>query len=110
MGDLISEPIKPRAGSFDTAAMGTGRPGLPTGFMWRDQAFDIKEVQSEWKESSREGGRAQGELYLRRHYFALAMSDDSVWTVYFVRQTFQTSDPKKRWFLYTREAPPAPSS
>ena len=106
MPDLISEPITPHAGTFDAVAMGTGRPGLPTGFTWRDASFDVGHVRSEWKESSREGSRAQGELYLRRHYFQLQMSDASLWTVYFTRQAPHTSSPKKRWFLYTRETAP----
>ncbi len=104
MPELISESITPHAGTFDATAMGTGRPGLPTGFSWRDESFEITEVRSEWKESSREGSQAQGELYLRRHYFVLLMSDGSLWTVYFIRQAFRASSPKKRWFLYTREA------
>ena len=104
MPELVSEPITPHAGTFDAAAMGTGGPGLPTGFNWRDESYDIVDVQSAWKESSREGSHAQGELYLRRHYYTLLMSDQSVWTIYFIRQTPKTGNPKKRWFLYTIEA------
>ncbi len=107
MAELVSESLTPHAGTFDAVAMGSGRPGLPTGFSWRDDAFDITEVRSEWKESSREGSHAQGELYLRRHYSTLLMSDGSLWTVYFIRQASPSGNPKKRWFLYTREdAPP----
>ncbi|MEK7755897.1 MAG: hypothetical protein AAB385_01665, partial [Planctomycetota bacterium] len=54
-------------------------------------------------ESSREGARAGGELYLRRHCFRLRMSDDTIWTVYCTRQAPRSGDPKKRWFLYTIE-------
>ncbi len=103
MAELISEPIVPRPGTFDTARMARGEPGLPDGFTWRGQSVKVVELLEAWKHSSREGGRAGGELYLRRHYFKLQMSDDCVWTVYFVRQTPRSGDAKKRWYLYTTE-------
>ena len=101
MADLISEPIQPHAGTFDTVRMGRGEPGLPKGFVWRGRSAEIVEELRNWKQSSREGGT--GELYLRRHYYKLRMSDGSVWTVHFVRQSPRGRDAKKRWFLYTVE-------
>jgi hypothetical protein len=50
MPELVSEPITPHAGTFDAAAMGTGGPGLPTGFTWRDESYEIVDIQSAWKE------------------------------------------------------------
>jgi len=108
MTELISEPITPLSGTFDATAMGAGSPGLPKGFVWRDEAFEIIEIQRAWKESSREGGRAQGELYLRRYYYALLMSDGRIWTVYFLVQPPRSTNPKKRWYLYTVETPETP--
>ena len=102
MAELISEPIVPRTGTFDVSRMARGEPGLPEGFRWRGVSTDIHEELATWKESSREGGGA-GDLYLRRHYYKLRMSDDRVWTVYFVRQTPRSGSPKNRWFLYTLE-------
>lgn len=104
MAELISEPITPRPGTFDASRMGRGEPGLPEGFVWRGESLDVVEEISAWKQSSREGGAA-GDLYLRRHYYRLRMSDDSVWTVYFVRQTPRSGNPKARWFLYTVQNP-----
>lgn len=100
VNELISEPLLPLAGSFDTRAMGRGEPGLPTGFIWRERTYSIALVLETWKQSEREGG--SGELYLRRHYFRLRMDDGSIWTVYFVRQTPKSGNVKQRWFLYTR--------
>lgn len=100
--ELISEPITPFAGTSDVSAMARGEPGLPTGFAWRGQDFAIAQVLEKWKHSTPEGGT--GEVYLRRHYFKLAMSDGAVWTIYFTRQTPRTGNPKKRWFLYTIDA------
>ena len=102
MPELVSEPITPDAGTFAAAAMGRGEPGLPAGFTWRDENVKIVELLATWKQSSREGGGA-GDLYLRRHYYKLRMSDESTWTVYFVRQTPKSGNPKQRWFLYTVE-------
>jgi len=103
--EFVSEPITPHVGTFYAAAMATGVPGLPTGFDWRGEAFTVAQRLESWKFSAREGGRAGGELYLRRHYFRLCMSDGAVWTVYFVRQTPRGGSPKSRWFLQTRQAP-----
>ena len=97
--EFVSEPITPTAGTFDAAAMATGVPGLPSGFAWRGESYAIVAVLQSWKQSSREGGHAQVELYLRRHYHRLRMSDGTTWTVYFVRQTSRSGSPRRRWFL-----------
>ncbi|MHC4610105.1 MAG: DUF6504 family protein [Planctomycetota bacterium] len=100
MTDFVSESITPWRESFDAAAMGRGEPGLPRGFDWRGGSYEIVERIEQWKHSSREGGRAGGELYLRRHYYRLRMSDGSVWTIYFIRQPPSSGSGKQRWFLY----------
>ena len=85
-------------------------PGLPTGFTWHGDSFEIVEQLAAWKQSSREGARAQGDLYLRRHCYRLRMSDETTWVVYFVLQTPRSGNPKTRWFLYAieRDEPPLP--
>lgn len=103
MSEFVSESIVPRQGTFDTQAMGRGEPGLPRGFTWREMEYDVVEKLAQWKHSTREGSRAQGELYLRRHYYKLRMSDSTVWTVYFTRQPSASGSPKCRWFLYEIE-------
>lgn len=103
MSELVSEPITPFPGTSDALRMGRGEPGLPSGFVWRGTSLAVVQELEAWKESSREGARAGGELYLRRHYFRLRMSDGTVWTVYCTRQTPRSGNPKKRWFLYTIE-------
>jgi hypothetical protein len=103
--EFISEPLRPVPGAFDTAAMAAGLPGLPAGFQWRDRTVRIDGVLEHWKHSEREGGRARGSLYLRRHYFRLRMSDGSRWVVYFTRQMPRTGSPRQRWFLYAVEQP-----
>lgn len=101
MAELISEPITPHGGAFDTQAMGRAEPGLPSAFNWRDEVFPIAAVMDKWKHSSREGSSAQGDLYLRRHYFRLRMTNGATWVVYFLRQTPRSGKHQARWFLYT---------
>ena len=103
MADFVSEPITPEAGTFDAGAMATGVPGLPRGFRWHGTTYTVVALGESWKQSAPEGGRADGERYLRRHYFRLRMSDDSTWTVYFTRQPSRGGSPKNRWFLYSVE-------
>ena len=85
--------------------MARGEPGLPAGFTWRGNTYDISETIKTWKHSESEGGRAGGERYLRRHYYRLKMSDESIWTVYFTRQPAASGSAKSRWFLYTVDQP-----
>ncbi len=103
MPEFISEQITPQVGTFNASRMGRGEPGLPKGFVWREDSLDVVKELEAWKRSVRDGGRTDGELYLRRHYYKLRMSNESVWTVYFVRQTPRSGDPRVRWFLYTIE-------
>lgn len=104
MDEFLSEPLNP-VGGFDTAAMATGAPGLPTAFDWRDARYTVVETLARWKTTSPEHGKAGNEVYLRRHYFKLRMSDGSAWTVYFTRQPARGGSPKTRWFLYSRAEP-----
>ncbi|MFQ5463106.1 MAG: DUF6504 family protein [Phycisphaerae bacterium] len=101
--ELISESIDPVGGALDTAAMGRGEPGVPRAFQWRGVVRTIAKTRAVWKHASREGAQAQGELYLRRHYYRFEMDDGSEWVVYFLRQTPPSGSAKKRWFLYTRD-------
>lgn len=112
MEEFVSELLKPIRGTGNAAAMAAGLPGLPAGFVWHDDQILVVEQLGAWKHSSREGSRAQGELYLRRHYYQLRMSDGSIWTVYFTRQAPYGRPARRRWFLYSRETDetlPAPS-
>ena len=103
MEEFVSESITPHAGTFQSSSMAAGMPGLPAGFDWRGESHRIVAELGSWKQSAPEGGRADGERYLRRHYFRLRMSDETVWTVYFIRQTPRSGSPKNRWYLYAVE-------
>jgi hypothetical protein len=103
MQEFVSEPIHPCPGTFASSQMATGLPGLPRAFTWRGEKREVLAILHSWKHSSPEGGRPDAEVYLRRHYFRLRMSDDTVWTVYFLRQAPRGGSPKRRWFLYEIE-------
>lgn len=97
--EFISEPLRPLRGTFDTRAMGTGLPGLPAGFTWRATAYTVIAVVAAWKASA----PSSGQLYLRRHYYRLRMSDGRTWTVYFLRHAYGDAA-RKRWYLESRIA------
>lgn len=111
MDDFISEPLKPVGDKFDLAAMSRGEPGLPAAFEWRGETYQVRVILEKWKTSSPEGGSPTREVYLRRHYYRLRMSDGLVWVVYFTRQSLTPkrtgTAAKQRWFLYSTDDPTA---
>ncbi|MBM3286316.1 MAG: cytoplasmic protein [Candidatus Eisenbacteria bacterium] len=97
----MSEAIAPIEGTFEAATMARGEPGLPRGFVWRGRPVRIAAVERVWRKL---GPESTGkELYLRRHYFRLAMEDGTRWTVYCLRQPGGGARPGARWFLYAIE-------
>lgn len=101
---FISEPITPERGAFDTQLMRSGLASLPTAFAWRGRRYEIVECLSHTKVSSAEGGRAQGELYLRRQEFVVRLDTGDIARLYVERHArpgISRESAKKRWFLYT---------
>jgi hypothetical protein len=98
--EFISEPIEPVAGTFDTAAMTRGEPGLPKRFKWREEEYTVTDVLETWKETGpcRNGSPEQ---YLRKHWFKIRVEDGLEMTVYFERQARSKRQSKIRWWLYT---------
>lgn len=100
--EFISEPIKPVSGTFDTAGMTRGEPGLPERFIWKDTEYEVAEVLETWKET---GPCKNGspELYLRKHWYKIRTADGLLMTLYFERQARSKGSSKARWWLYTIE-------
>lgn len=99
---FVSEPIAPLRGTFDTAAIARGEPGLPEGFTWRGTERRIDEILEAGKLATPE---FSGELYVRRHEWKLRMDDGSVWDVYVTRNAPKGASRRARltrWFLKTR--------
>jgi hypothetical protein len=102
--EFVSEPIRPVAGTFDTAGMTRGEPGLPGRFVWRQQEYAVAEVLQAWKESGscRSGGPEQ---YLRKHWFKIRTDNGLEMTMYFERQARTKRQAMNRWWLYTINKP-----
>src|SRR5262245_45726183 len=98
---FISEPLTPVPGAAYAAAMSRGEPGLPRMFTWRKQRHAVTAVLRSWKSSGREGGKATGEMYLRRHWHEIVTDTGLQMTVYCDRQARNRSRPKARWWVYT---------
>ena len=105
MEQFISEPVTPRANSFNARTIARGEPALPTHFTWRKVEYRVDEILETWKTSTAEGG--SGEMYLRRHYYKVRTTSQHVMTLYCERQQ-KRKNPKARWFLYTFIAPEEP--
>ena len=101
MSEFVSESITPWRGTSDAAAMARAEPGLPKGFDWRAQSYEIVETLDRWKQS----GTDMGEVYLRRHCYRLRMNDGTIWTVYCLRQAPRSGSRKRRWFLLEIDKP-----
>ncbi|MHC4227822.1 MAG: DUF6504 family protein [Planctomycetota bacterium] len=102
--EFVSELIKPVAGTFDTAGMTRGEPGLPGRFVWRQQEYAVAEVLQAWKESGpcKSGGPEQ---YLRKHWFKIRTDNGLEMTMYFERQARTKRQAMNRWWLYTINKP-----
>lgn len=98
--EFVSELIVPVEGTFDTAGMARGEPGLPGRFTWRDKEYAVAQVLEKWKES---GPCKSGsmEMYLRKHWFKIRCTDGTEMTIYFERQPKSKRENKTRWWLYT---------
>ena len=98
--EFVSEPIKPVTGTFDTASMTKGEPGLPGRFVWRDKEYAVAEVLQNWKELGpcKSGGP---ERYLRKHWFRIRTETGLEMMIYFERQARVKGQNKMRWWLYT---------
>ena len=95
---FISEPITPVGGSFDTAAMARGEPGLPGRFRWREKEYEVSRVLENWKTASdcRDGSK---EKYVRKHWYRIQTTDGNTMDLYFDRQPRSKRDAKRRWWL-----------
>ncbi|MHC4212549.1 MAG: DUF6504 family protein [Planctomycetota bacterium] len=99
-GEFVSEPIKPVAGTFDTAGMAKGEPGLPGRFVWRDKEYEVADVLKKWQELG-PCKSSSSERYLRKHWFNIRCADGTEMTIYFERQARSKREKKIRWWLHT---------
>ena len=97
--EFVSEPITPAGGSFDTAAMAAGEPGLPARFRWRETEYEVARVLDTWKTTG-DCHHGSGEQYVRRHWYRVEATDGTLMEIYFDRQP-RSGRSKARWWLAT---------
>jgi hypothetical protein len=99
---FIDEPITPKPGSFDTAAMARGGPGIPRVFTWRDREYHVALVLRTWRTRQPGVGKDRIWLYTRKHFYRIRTTSGQAMTIYFDRKPQWTRDRKPmRWFLYS---------
>ncbi len=97
---FISESITPLFKEEPARSYVPGEPVLPQGFEWRNKTYWVESVLQAWKESGpcRSGA---SEIYLRKHWYRLKMTDRTEMEIYFERQARSSRQRKQRWWLYT---------
>ncbi len=100
---FVGDPLEPKAGTFDAAAMGAGGPGLARRFLWRGEAVEVAAVLRTWKETGpMKGARSGGEQYVRKHWFEVRTTGGEVLTLYVERQARTARETRRRWWLFSR--------
>jgi len=96
---LISEPLEPVAGTFDTNRMATGEPGLPREFKWQDELIVVVRVVREWRDTGpcRHGS---GDLYIRKHWYEVDDASGRRLKIYFERNP-RGKKKVPRWRLFS---------
>ena len=98
---FISEAIQPVVGTFDTARMSAGEPGLPRQFRWKSQTIQIVSVLKTWRETG-PCHHGSGERYVRKHWFEVLTDSGETMKIYFERQRRSRNNRARRW-LFTIE-------
>ena len=97
---LISEPITPKPGTFDTSMMARGGPGLPRVFTWRGKEYHVLGVIDTW--TGREPGHGMDKeyTYIRKHFYRIKTTTGETMTLQFDRKP-QGSRGRERWSLFS---------
>lgn len=112
MPEFISEIITPDPGAFDAGMMSAGLASLPPAFAWRGRRYTIIECLEHVKLTSREGGFARGDRYLRRQRFTVRLDSGPTAVLDFhrhVQSRHGAPGNKRRWVLYTIDYGPGGS-
>jgi len=99
---FIDEPIEPKPGSFDAAAMARGGPGLPRVFTWRGREYTVLGIIDTWRTRQPGVGMDRIWLYTRKHLYRIKTTTGEVMTLYFDRKPQWGRGRKPvRWFIYS---------
>ncbi|MGP6157067.1 MAG: DUF6504 family protein [Vulcanimicrobiaceae bacterium] len=95
---FIGEALGPESGAFANGAAAPGEPPLPRAFRRRDEVLRVAELRRAWRSTKID----RGDVYLKRHWFEVALADGRVAVIYFDRGARRSAP---RWWLYTLEPP-----
>ncbi len=95
---FVSEALTPLDGVHDGTGPSRGEPVLPDAFRWHDERLDVAEVIRTWRSTKAD----RGDVYLKRHWYEIALGDGRIAVIYFLR-TARRGAP--RWWLYTIATP-----
>ena len=109
MPEFISEPITPLEGSFDSAGMARGEPGVPLKFRWRKKSYEVTEVLSQGKDHG-DCTHGSGERYVRKHLYRVRTGEGIVFNLYFQRTFGKGKVTAQRWWVQSIEKDCATSS
>ena len=106
---FYDEPIEP---IFDELPLLEKSPDCPDGFVWREQAYRVREMLAEWHNYRRRGRNAnnmqpaharvaaqRGSLGVGRFYFRVRVASGQIFEIYYDRTITSTDDKKGHWFL-----------
>jgi len=95
------------------------KPGCPSAFLWRGEAFRVVEKLKEWHDYRRRGRMAlnmqpehaatatrRGSWGVGRDYYRVLTDSGRVFDLYYDRKPTKSGDRKGAWFLF-REVPDA---
>jgi hypothetical protein len=97
---FISERIKPKIETIETASLAIGTPSLPKEFIWRKQTIQITSTLRTWRTT---GGcrHGSGEQYARRHWFEVTTVSHGILQIYFDRSTLGRVK-EMGWWLFSK--------
>jgi len=96
---FISEAILPVVSTCDTSRMAVGEPGLPRGFLWREQTIEVAAVLRTWRETGK-CHHGSPERYVRKHWFEVVTTTKDTMKIYFERQP-RRGRKEPRWWLFS---------
>ncbi len=106
----IFEPIEV---FFDKPPLLEKAPPCPSGFVWRDERFQVVELLSEWRDYQRRGrmGRnmqpehariaaVRGSWGVGRFHFVVRVENDRIFEIYYDRAPGRAGERKGSWYMF----------
>lgn len=99
---FIGEPIEPKPGSFDSAMMARGGPGIPRVFTWRGREYHVAGVIETWHTKERGHGMDRQYRYVRKHFYRIKTTTGEIMTITFDRKPQSgRGKSRQRWSLFS---------